>query len=192
MSFRESVWTCQGGIDVGAAGFEPATSCSQSTRASQAALRPVVASLPAGPSRPGIPFAVMAERRSSVGYYVAVVLLAGLLVGGLGLVIAMVARSGPPGASVLAVTDRSPVPCPDHQDHTTCFETQVTNNGETLTGVRCQIRSSDTAQATFVSGTTTTQIVLDTDQSVHLDSIVETTCDAAAHPPVVSCEPASI
>jgi hypothetical protein len=34
--------------------------------------------------------------------------------------------------------------------------------------------------------------VLDTDQSVHLDSIVETTGDAAAHPPVVSCEPASI
>jgi hypothetical protein len=134
----------------------------------------------------------MTQRRSSVGYYVAAVILGALLIAGIALVIAMVARPGTPGASVLAVTDRSPVPCPDHQQAATCFETQVTNNGAVRTAVRCDIRSSDVSEATFVGGATTTQIMLDTDQSVHLDSVVQKTADSAAHPPVVSCEPTPI
>jgi hypothetical protein len=134
----------------------------------------------------------MSERRTSPGYYVAVVLLGALLIAGVGLIVAMVARPGPPDASVLAVTDRSPIPCPDHQQRVTCFETQVTNNGQSRTGVFCEIRSTDGSQATFVSGATTTRIVLDTDQSVHLDSVVQVTGGAPGRPPLVSCDPVAL
>ena len=129
------------------------------------------------------------ERRSHIGSYIAFVVLAGLLIAGVVLVVAMIARPGTSDASVLAVTDRSSVPCPNHPSNGTCFETQVTNNGGTRTGALCEIRSSDGSQATFVTGATSTQIVLDVDQSVHLDSIVENMGVGAAHPPVVSCEP---
>jgi hypothetical protein len=132
----------------------------------------------------------MTMRRWTFGYYFAAALLAVLLVGAVVLIVAMVMRPGPPPASVLAVTDKAPVPCPDHQKRVTCFETQVTNNGSTTTGVRCQIVSADGSQATFVSGSTTTQILLDVDQSVHLDSIVVTADDTRGDPPTVTCDPA--
>jgi hypothetical protein len=131
----------------------------------------------------------MTADRSMFGYYIGVVILGVLVVGAVVLVGAMIARPGPPPASVLTVTDRAPVPCPDHQKRATCFETQVTNNGSARTSVRCQIHSTDGAQATFFSTATTTQILLDTDQSVHLDSIVVTSDDTAANPPVVDCQP---
>jgi len=147
-----------------------------------------VGRLPVDPA-PRDTLRVMTERRSHVGSYIAFIVLAVLLVAGIGLVVAMITRPGPPDASVLAVTDRSPVPCPDHQRNGTCFETQVTNNGRSRTGVLCQIRSSDGSQATFVTGATSTQIVLDVDQSVHIDSIIENMGVGAAHPPIVSCTP---
>jgi hypothetical protein len=131
----------------------------------------------------------MATRRPTIGYYAAAAVLGVLLVGAVVLLVAMLMRPGAPPASVLTVTDRAPVPCPDHQKRSTCFETQVTNNGSARTGVRCEIRSTDASQATFVSGATTTQIVLDVDQSVHLDSIVVTPDDTAGDPPAVSCQP---
>ena len=71
----------------------------------------------------------------------------------------------------------------------TCFETQVTNNGGVRTDVQCTIGSIDGSQATFVGGATTTQIQLDADQSVHLDSILAEIDGTRARPPVVSCDP---
>jgi hypothetical protein len=132
----------------------------------------------------------MAGARTSFGYYVGVVILVALLLAGAALIVAMVARPGTPETSVLAVTDRTPVACPDHANDVTCFETQVTNNGEADTTVRCEIRSTDGSVATFVNGgATTTQLLLGVDQSVQVDSVVE---GDGARPPSVSCEPVSV
>jgi hypothetical protein len=130
----------------------------------------------------------MAQRRSHVGYYIGVVILAALLVGGIALVVAMITRPGDVGASVIAVTDRLPVACNTQDGATTCFETLVTNNGTADGTVECSIESSDAGEATFVDGNTTTQIVLGVDQSVHLRSIVTGAGDKPTAPSV-SCRP---
>jgi hypothetical protein len=133
----------------------------------------------------------MSSKHSTPGYYIAVLILAVLLLGAVVLVIAMIARPGVPGASVLAVTDRVPVACAGQKQNATCFETQVTNNGGTTSTFRCEVRPTDDAQATFIEGATTTQILLGADQSVHLDSMVVSTTDATPSAPSVSCEPVS-
>jgi hypothetical protein len=133
----------------------------------------------------------MSSKRSTPGYYIAVMLLGGLLIAGIALVVAMIARPSVPGASVLAVTDRTPIQCQTPKDGTTCFRTQVTNNGSTQSRFRCDVRPSSSSAVRFVSGTTTTEIQLGVDQSVDLDSIVSSDRSSALAP-IVSCQPSSI
>jgi hypothetical protein len=130
----------------------------------------------------------MAARRTSPGYYIAVVLLGGLLLTAVVLIVAMITRPGEPDTSVLAVTDRVAVQCTQPQNDTTCFDTQVTNNGSATSTFRCEVSPTGDAPATFVEGQTTTQILLGVDQSVHLQTIVAAGRSNAA-PPAVSCDP---
>jgi hypothetical protein len=133
----------------------------------------------------------MAARRTSPAYYVAVVLLGGLLLTAVVLIVAMITRPGAPDASVIAVTDRVAVDCTQQPQHTsTCFDTQVTNNGSASSTFQCEVRPTDSALATFVEGRTTTQILLGVDQSVHLQTIVATPPSSDPSPPAVTCEPA--
>lgn len=136
----------------------------------------------------------MAARRTSPGYYIAVVLLGGLLLTAVVLIVAMITRPGEPDTSVLAVTDRVAVQCtqpdPQAQSDTTCFDTQVTNNGSATSTFRCEVSPTGDAPATFVEGQTTTQILLGVDQSVHLQTIVAA-ARSNATPPAVSCDPVS-
>jgi hypothetical protein len=134
----------------------------------------------------------MSEKRTSPGYYLAVVVLGGLLLAAAFFVIAMIARPGTPGASVLAVTDRIPVDCSGEPTGTFCFETLVTNNGSDAGTFRCQVRATDESQATFVEGATSTQILLGVDQSVHLRSLVTVTGKTQPSPPSVTCESVSV
>jgi hypothetical protein len=132
----------------------------------------------------------MAARRTSPGYYVAVVLLGGLLLTAVVLIVAMITRPGEPDASVLAVTDRVAVTCTQPEHGTTCFDTQVTNNGSASSTFRCEVRPTGDAPATFVEGQTTTQILLGVDQSVHLQTMVAAPASSDPSPPAVACEPA--
>lgn len=134
----------------------------------------------------------MSSKRSTPGHYIAVTILGGLLLAAIALVVAMIARPGAPGASVLAVTDRVPIRCQTEKQGTTCFETQVTNNGSGKNTFRCEVRSTDGSEVSFVGGTTTTDILLDADQSVHLDSMVVASDSSSAIAPNVSCQPLSI
>jgi hypothetical protein len=133
----------------------------------------------------------MTERRTTPGYYVAVVILAGLVVAAIVLVVAMVLRPGVPGASVLAVTDRAPIACVRDKANTTCFETQVTNNGGSDSMFRCEVRSTGDGQASFASGSTSTEILLGVDQSVDLHSEVVSAGGVDPIAPSVTCEPTS-
>ena len=134
----------------------------------------------------------MSAKRTSPGYYVAVVLLGALLIAAVALVVAMVARPGSPGASVLAVTDQIPITCQTKEKGTTCFETQVTNNGSSKSTFHCEVRSTGDAVASLVGGSTTTDILLDVDQSVHLDSQVVTSDGSEGTAPTVTCEALSV
>ncbi len=132
----------------------------------------------------------MDPKRTSPGYYIAVVILGALLIAAVAFVIAMIARPSTPGASVLAVTDRAPVACQVEKNGNTCFTTQVTNNGPVRSTFHCEVSPTGDADANFESGLPVTTIVLDVDQSVDLRSIVASrTADASA--PTVSCVPLS-
>ena len=130
----------------------------------------------------------MDSKRTSPGYYIAVVILGALLIAAVAFVVAMIARPSSPGASVLAVTDRAPVDCQPGGRATTCFTTQVTNNGTVKGTFHCEVTSTDDSAANFESGLPTTTILLDPDQSVDLRSIVSS---GDANAPSVSCVPLS-
>ncbi len=130
----------------------------------------------------------MDPKRTSPGYYIAVVILGALLIAAVAFVIAMIARPSTPGASVLAVTDRAPVACQIEEKATTCFTTQVTNNGPVRSTFHCEASPTGDADANFESGLPVTTIVLDVDQSVDLRSVVSS---GHANAPTVSCAPLS-
>ncbi len=130
----------------------------------------------------------MDPKRTSPGYYIAVVILGALLIAAVAFVIAMIARPSTPGATVRAVTDRAPVACQIEEKATTCFTTQVTNNGTVKGTFHCEVISTDDAEANFEAGLPTTTILLDADQSVDLRSVVSS---GHANAPTVSSAPLS-
>ena len=132
----------------------------------------------------------MDSKRTSPGYYIAVVILGALLIAAVAFVVAMIARPSTPGASVLAVTDRAPAACQPEKPGNTCFTTQVTNNGAVKGTFHCEVSPTGDADANFEGGQPVMNLVLDVDQSVDLKSVVATRA-ADASTPSVSCVPLS-
>jgi hypothetical protein len=132
----------------------------------------------------------MDSKRTGLGYYIAVVILGALLIAAVAFVVAMIARPSAPAASVLAVTDRAPVACLTEKQGSTCFTTQVTNNGAVKSTFHCEVSPTGDADASFEAGQPFTNLVLDVDQSVEVQSVVAARpADATA--PSVSCAPLS-
>jgi hypothetical protein len=132
----------------------------------------------------------MDSKRTSPGYYIAVVILGALLIAAVAFVVAMIARPSTPESSVLAVTDRVPVTCEPEKQGNTCFTTQVTNNGTVTDTFQCEVSSTDGSQVNFEAGSPIMSIPLNPDESVDLRSVVSADRkDAQA--PSVSCVPLS-
>jgi hypothetical protein len=146
---------------VGAAGFEPATSCSQSTRANQAALRPVGARVPF-PVRhhPGYA-ASMGDGvgRTGVGYYVALALLGSAVAIGAGLFVLLTTRTAPEDA-MFEVGRGRPVTCPTGTHAPACYAFAVTNTGNSDGVALCTAISSGGTTAVFPNGETIVRVAL--------------------------------
>jgi hypothetical protein len=67
----------------------------------------------------------------------------------------------------------------------------VTNNGGSDSMFRCEVRSTSDGQASFASGSTSTEILLGVDQSVDLHSEVVSAGGVDPIAPSVTCEPTS-
>ena len=91
-------------LAVGAAGFEPATSCSQSTRATRLRYAPRTRSLPVEGSEGYAP-SMAGDARPSPGYYVAIALLAVGLLAGASLFLLLATRSEQPIEKVAELLD---------------------------------------------------------------------------------------
>jgi hypothetical protein len=130
----------------------------------------------------------MAEsRRTGVGYFVAAGLLIVLLIAAVGLIVAMLTRPGVEPPQVIVVTDRASVPCPIDHKGTTCYETQITNTGGSAGTFACQMDAAGDTQATFAEGTTSKQVTIGPDESVHVVSAVTAPGVNPAAAPRVLC-----
>jgi hypothetical protein len=141
-------------VPVGAAGFEPATSASQTPCASQAALRPAVtAYLSTAGAEEGTLASMAGDARPSPAYYIALGFLAIGLVAGVSLFLLLTAR---PHSTTARVDVGGPVPtsCTVGGHGTVCYRFMVTNTGGGPVVASCELSAAEGTQATFDDGVT--------------------------------------
>jgi hypothetical protein len=130
----------------------------------------------------------MASERSA-GPYIAIAVLVALLVTAVGLVVAMWMRPTVVPASAVVATDRVPIPCATHERDTTCFDTQIANQGSEPSGFSCQVIAYGDTAATFSDGAPTNELTLGPNESAHIGTIVTTHGDVEPVAPRVQCAP---
>jgi hypothetical protein len=130
----------------------------------------------------------MASERSP-GPYVAIAVLVALLVAAIGFVVAMVMRPNVVPATALVATDRVPITCASTQKDTTCFDTQISNQGTLASGFTCQVVAYGDTAATFADGAPTYELTLGPSESAHIGTIVTAHGDVEAVAPRVQCAP---
>ena len=126
-------------------------------------------------------------RRTGIGYYAAAALLIVLVLGAVGFVVAMLLRPGVEPPNAIVVTDQAPVACPIDQKGTTCYDTQVTNNGGSDGTFSCRLLPAGDTQVAFADGASVKQVTVGPDESVHLTSAVTAPGSSSAAAPRVLC-----
>ena len=130
----------------------------------------------------------MASERSA-GPYIAIAVLVALLVTAVGFVVAMWMRPTVVPASAVVATDRVPIPCATHERDTTCFDTQIANQGSEPSGFSCQVVAYGDTAATFSDGAPTNELTLGPNESAHIGTIVTVHGDIEPVAPRVQCAP---
>jgi len=130
---------------------------------------------------------VAAER--SPAPYIAIAVLVALLVTAVGFVVALWMRPTVTPATALVATDRTAVPCADPKRDTTCFDTQIVNQGSESSGFSCSVIAFGNTAATFVGGTPTYELTLGSKEAAHVATIVTARGKVAAVAPRVQCAP---
>lgn len=130
----------------------------------------------------------MATERSA-GPYIAIAVLVVLLVTAVGFVVAMWMRPTVVPASAVVATDRVPIACKTHERDTTCFDTQVANQGSEPSGFSCQVIAYGDTAATFSDGAPTNELTLGPNESAHIGTIVTVHGDVEPVAPRVQCAP---
>jgi hypothetical protein len=130
----------------------------------------------------------MATERST-GPYVAIAVLVALLVTAVGLVVAMWMRPTVVPPSAVVATDRVPIACATHERDTTCFDSQVANQGSESSGFSCQVIAYGDTAATFADGAPTNELTLGPNESAHIGTIVTAHGDVEPVAPRVQCAP---
>ena len=121
--------------------------------------------------------------------YIAITVLVALIVTAIGLVVVMWMRPSVTPATALVATDRAPIDCTAPSHDTTCFDTQITNQGSQPSGFSCRVTAFGDTAATFGDGSPAYTITLGATESVHVATIVTVTGDVEAVAPRVSCVP---
>ncbi len=130
----------------------------------------------------------MASERS-LGPYVAIAVLVVLLLAAIAFVVAMVMRPSVVPTTALVATDRVPVTCTSPQKDTTCFDSQISNQGTLASGFSCQVVAYGDTAATFADGAPTYELTLGPSESAHIGTVVTTHGDVEAVAPRVQCAP---
>jgi hypothetical protein len=136
----------------------------------------------------GVPWSPVAAERSPAPY-VAIALLVALLVTAVGFVVAMWMRPTVTPATALVATDRSAIPCADPKRDTTCFDTQVVNQGSESSGFSCSVIAFGDTSATFADGAPTYELTLGSNEAAHVATIVTAHGKVEAVAPRVQCTP---
>ena len=127
------------------------------------------------------------QRATSTGYYIAAAALIVLLIGAIGLIVAMAVRPSPSPPQATVVTTRDPIDCDVPSKNVTCFDSLVTNTGGSDGDVSCRLDTSGGADATFASGGTAQRFPLGAAESTHVVTTVTTSDSATAQTPRVIC-----
>ena len=130
----------------------------------------------------------MATERSA-GPYIAIAVLVALLVTAVGFVVAMWMRPTVVPASAVVATDRVPIACTTNERDTTCFDTQIANQGTEASGFSCQVIAYGDTAATFSDGAPTNELTLGPNESAHIGTIVTAHGDVEPVAPRVQCAP---
>ena len=130
----------------------------------------------------------MAQERSPAPY-IAIAILAVLIVTAVGFVVAMWMRPTVTPATALVATDRVAIPCSDQQRDTTCFDTQITNQGSEASGFSCRLTAYGDTSATFADGAPTSELTLGPSEAAHVTAIVTAPKGVEAVAPRVTCTP---
>ena len=125
----------------------------------------------------------------SAAPYISIAVLAVLLVTAVGFVVALWMRPTVTPATALVATDRVPTTCTAPKRDTTCFDTQITNQGSEASGFSCRVTAYGDTAATFGDGAPTYELTLGPSESLHVATIVTVTAGVDAVAPRVSCVP---
>ena len=82
-----------------------------------------------------------------------------------------------------------PIACTTHERDTTCFDTQIANQGSEPSGFSCQVIAYGDTAATFSDGAPTTELTLGPNESAHVGTIVTAHGDVEPVAPRVQCAP---
>jgi hypothetical protein len=130
----------------------------------------------------------MASERSA-GPYIAIAVLVALLVTAIGFVVALWMRPTVEPASALVATNRVPISCTSPKRDTTCFDTQIVNQGSEPSGFSCQVIAYGDTAATFEDGAPTNELTLGSKETGHIGTIVTAHGDVEPVAPRVQCAP---
>jgi len=131
----------------------------------------------------------MVTRRSNAAPYIAIAVLVALLLSAGGFVVAMVMRPTVTPASAMVATDRVPIECAEPQRDTTCFDTQVTNQGSESSGFSCRLSAYGDTSATFADGAPTYELTLGPSEAAHITAVVTAHGNVEAVAPRMACMP---
>jgi len=92
-------------------------------------------------------------------------------------------------SSIAARTNRVPIPCTSPERDTTCFDTQITNQGSEPSGFSCQVIAFGDTAATFADGAPTNELTLGSKETAHIGTIVTVHGDVEPVAPRVQCAP---
>jgi len=131
------------------------------------------------------------SQRTTIGFEVAVVVLAGLLITALALIVSMAVRPSQHEAIAEISTNQQPSRCHEHNGDSVCFNTTVRNVGTVESTFLCEVSAADASQATFPpGGSSNTEVFLQPANTVTVQSIVTpAVAGAVTSPPNVACSP---
>jgi hypothetical protein len=175
---------------VGAAGIEPATSCSQSTRATRLRYAPRASSLPFG-GREGYAPPMAGDVRPSPGYYVAIALLAAGLLAGASLFLLLATRSQTTTAPI-EIGSPQPTPCAVGGHAPVCYNFTVKNVGHGPVYATCELNAAAGTSATFDDGQLVKPVSLLEGQTRDLSVRVQADGSDTVSEPHMTCNPSAV
>lgn len=133
----------------------------------------------------------MVTPRSTAGPFIAITVLAALLLAAGAFVVALVLRptAATTAASATVVTARVATPCASPKHDTACFDSTITNAGTEASAFACRVTASGETAAAFADGSPNVELNLGPGGAAHVSAVVTVRGNTEAVAPSVSCTP---